>query len=431
MDEESAFVALGVALGVGLLIGFEREQSSGSDGRTGDTSMGGIRTYPAVALAGALATMLSREVGSWIAVAAFSAVAALVAISYADDVRHGRDRGLTSEAAMLVVFLLGALAPTQGLLATTQEKQVVVLFSVAVVVTLLLSLKPSLHAIARKATKDDVYATLKFLLVAVVLLPLLPDRAYGPLDVLNPYRIGLLIVLIAGVGFTGYVAVRALGPGKGLGITGLVGGLVSSTAVTLASAGHARREPALSASCAMAVVLANTVMGPRVLVIVAAVNPDFARVLAVPIAAVTLVGCVASWVFWRRAQGASAAAAALEIRNPFELTSAIKMGALLAAVLFVSKAAAVNLGTGAVYVTSVFAGATDVDAIAVSMAHLTGAQVAAPVAGTAVLVAIAANTVTKAGIATVVGGWPFGRTLLTTSVAIVVAALAGIALVWR
>jgi uncharacterized membrane protein (DUF4010 family) len=418
-----------VALGVGLLIGFEREQSGGADGRTGDTSMGGIRTYPAVALAGALATLLSREIGQWIAVTTFATVAAFVVVSYADDVRHGRDRGLTSEAAMLVVFLLGALAPATGLAATPKEKYVL-LFSVAVVVTLLLSLKPTLHAIARKATKDDVYATLKFLLVAVVLLPLLPDRAFGPYDVLNPYRIGLLIALIAGVGFAGYVAVRALGPGRGLGVTGLVGGLVSSTAVTLASAGHAKREPALRASCAMAVVLANTVMGPRVLFVVAAVNPDFALVLAVPIAAITLVGLVSSWIFWRRAQGASTAAGELEIKNPFELTSAIKMGALIAAVLFVSKAAAVSLGTGAVYVTSVFAGVTDVDAISVSMAHLAGPQVAPHVAATAVLLAIAANTVTKAGIATVIGGWPFGRTLLVTSAAILAAALAGIALVW-
>ena len=343
MEQEPAFVALGVALGVGLLIGFEREQAASDDAKPGDTSMGGVRTYPLVSLAGALATMLSREVGPWFVALAFAAVAGLVGISYADDVRQGRDRGLTSEAAMLLAFLLGALAPSEGLMASTKEK-VVVLFSVAVVVTLILSLKPALHGLAKKTTKVDVYATLKFLLVAVVLLPLLPDRTFGPLDVLNPFKIGLLIVLIAGVGFAGYVAVRALGPGRGLGVTGLVGGLVSSTAVTLASAGHARREPRLAPSCALAIVLANTIMAPRVLVVVAAVQPSLVPVLAIPVGGLVLVGVVASWIFWRRAQGARGEAGTLEIKNPFELSSAIKMGLLITVVLFVSKAASVNFG---------------------------------------------------------------------------------------
>jgi uncharacterized membrane protein (DUF4010 family) len=429
MERESAFVALAVALGIGLLIGFEREQSVERDEKSRETSMGGIRTFPVVALGGALATMLARELGPWFAVAAFAAFASFFVVSYADDVRSGRNRGLTTEAALLVAYLLGALSPTQTLFATTTEKAGV-LFSVAVVVTLLLSLKPALHALARKATKDDVYATLKFLLVAVVLLPLLPDRTFGPLDVLNPFKIGLLIVLIAGVGFAGYVAVRALGPGRGLGVTGLVGGLVSSTAVTLASSAHARREPALRASCALAVVLANTIMAPRVLAVIAAVNPDLARTLAVPVAAVVAVGGVASWVFWRRAQGASGTAEKLDLSNPFELTSAVKMGGLITLVLFASKAASVHLGTGAVYVTSVLAGVTDVDAISVSMAQLAGSQIAMPAAATAVLLAVAANTVTKAGIATVVGGWEFGRTVLAAAVATLVAAFVGIVVVW-
>ena len=430
MEQEPAFVALGVALGVGLLIGFEREQAASDDAKPGDTSMGGVRTYPLVSLAGALATMLSREVGPWFVALAFAAVAGLVGISYADDVRQGRDRGLTSEAAMLLAFLLGALAPSEGLMASTKEK-VVVLFSVAVVVTLILSLKPALHGLAKKTTKVDVYATLKFLLVAVVLLPLLPDRTFGPLDVLNPFKIGLLIVLIAGVGFAGYVAVRALGPGRGLGVTGLVGGLVSSTAVTLASAGHARREPRLAPSCALAIVLANTIMAPRVLVVVAAVQPSLVPVLAIPVGGLVLVGVVASWIFWRRAQGARGEAGTLEINNPFELSSAIKMGLLITVVLFVSKAASVNFGTGGVYATSVLAGVTDVDAIAVSMAHLSGAQVAAHVAATGILLAIGANTVTKAVIATVVGGWAFGRALLVVSAASLAAAAAGIVLLGR
>jgi len=426
MDEESAFVGLGVALGVGLLIGFEREQSHGSEDAKPGSTMGGVRTYALVSLAGALATLFSREVGSWFVALAFTAVTALIAISYADDVRHERERGLTSEVAMLVAFILGALAPTEGLLATTKDK-VMVLFSVAVVVSLVLSMKPALHAIARKTTKDDIYATLKFLIVAVVLLPLLPDRTMGPLDVLNPFKIGLMIVFIAGVGFAGYVAVRALGPGKGLGITGLVGGLVSSTAVTLAASGRARKEPALAPSCALAIVLANTVMAVRVLVVVAALNADLAVAIAGPVAAFAVVGGIASYAFWRRQEGAHGDAGELKVSNPFELSSAVKLGLLVTLVLFATKFASMRLGTGGIYVASVLAGTTDVDAVSVSMAQLVGTQVTAHVAASAILLAIAANTATKTVIAIVVGGWAFGRPLIATSAALIVVTLAGLA----
>lgn len=426
MDQEAAFVALGIALGVGLLIGFEREQSAASENTGTGPTMGGVRTYPLVSLGGALSMLLSREIGAWFTALAFAVIGVLVAISYADDVRAGRERGLTSEIAMLVAFVLGALAATDRIVATTKER-VIVLFSVAVVVTLVLSLKPTLHAIARKTTKVDVYATLKFLLAAVVLLPLLPDRAMGPMDAVNPFETGLLIVFIAGVGFVGYVAVRALGPGRGLGVTGLVGGLVSSTAVALAAAGRARKEPALAPSCALSFVLANTVSALRVLVVVAALNAELAQAVAVPVAAVAAVGAVASYVFWRRAHGARIEAGELAVANPFELTSAVKLGLLITAVLFATKAASRHLGTGGLYAASAVAGTTDVDAVAVSMAQLAHAETALGVAAGAIVLAVASNTVAKALIAGFFGGWSFGRLLIGTTLAMLAAALLGFA----
>jgi uncharacterized membrane protein (DUF4010 family) len=424
MDQETAFVSLGVALGVGLLIGFEREQSAGAD-KSGGKSMGGVRTYPLVSLGGALATIASREVGAWFVVAAFLAVAALVGVSYADDVRREHEHGLTSEVAMLVTFVLGALAPTEGLIVPQREK-VLVLFSVAVVVAIVLSVKPALHALARKATKDDVYATLKFLLAAVVLLPLLPDRTYGPYDVVNPYRIGLLIVLIAGVWFAGYVAVRALGPGRGLGLTGLIGGLVSSTAVTLAASSRAKREPRLAPSCALAVSLANTVMCARVIVVVAAVDADLVPILAAPMACVAATAVVASWIFWRRAQGARGQADELNVVNPFELSSAVKLGLLITVLLFVTKAAAVRIGTGGVYAASVLGGAADVDSVSVSMAQLAQPQIGLHVAAVAILLAVASNTVVKSAIAVLFGGWSFGRSLVAAAAATLAATALGL-----
>ena len=422
-------MALGVALGAGFLIGFERQQSSESAGVPESSSMGGVRTYPLVALVGALASLIARTAGAWFVALASAGVAGLVAISTADDVRRRRDHGLTSEIAFLSAFLLGALAASKGVFATQRDMAMLV-FSVAVVEASVLSLKPQMHALAGKATRDDVLATLKFLLAAVVLLPLLPDRAMGPFDAFNPFRLGLMVVLIAGVGFAGYVAVRAMGAGRGLVLTGLVGGLVSSTAVTIASAARAREEPQLARTCALSVILANSVMSARVLVIVAALSAPLATSLAVPVGALVLVGAATSAVSWWRARDTRGAPVDVQHSNPFEISSAVKMALLIAAIGFATRAASAHLGTGGVYVASVLGGTTDVDAISVSMAELTRTGADVRVAATSVLAAMATNTVVKAGIAGVGGGMPFLRTLLVPAAATLAAAFAGIAWVW-
>jgi len=422
-------VALGVALGAGFLIGFERQQSAGSAGVPETSSMGGVRTYPLVALVGALATLVARATGPWFVALAFAGVALLVAISYADDVRRRRDHGLTSEIAFLSAFLLGALATSAEIFATTRDKALLI-FSVAVIEAFVLSLKTQMHAFAGKVTRDDIFATLKFLLAAVVLLPLLPDRAMGPFDAFNPFRLGLMVVLIAGVGFAGYVAVRAMGAGRGLVLTGLVGGLVSSTAVTVASAARARAEPKLARTCALAVVVACSVMSMRVLVIVAALSAPLARELAVPVGALVVVGVATSAASWWRARGARGDTVDVAVANPFEISSAVKMALLIAAVTFATRAGSAHLGTGGVYAASVLGGTTDVDAISVSMAELTRTGTDVRVGATSVLAAIATNTAVKAGIAGVGGGFAFFRTLLVPTIATLAAALAGIAWVW-
>jgi len=273
----------------------------------------------------------------------------------------------------------------------------------------LLSVKPSLHSLARRASADDVIATLKFLVVAVVVLPLLPDRVMGPLAVLNPRTLGYLVMLITGMSFAGYVAIRALGARKGLAITGLVGGLVSSTAVTLTFSGRARENPALRASCALAVSLASAIMFGRVLVMVAVVNRDLVAPLALPLGAMLLVGLGASWLFYRRSSKDPEVDPHVELSNPVELSAALKFGLFFAGVLLVSKAATTYFGTGAIYLTGILAGTTDVDAITLSMANLAGTgTIAAPVAVTTILLGVASNTVVKAGMALVLGGGAFG-----------------------
>jgi uncharacterized membrane protein (DUF4010 family) len=428
MDVFEALASLGIALAIGLVIGFEREQSAPPDDPGGiATRIGGARTYPLVAQTGALSMLLAPVVGYAVVFVALAAIFGLVLVAYVDDVKHGRDRGLTSEVAFLLTFLLGALSTSRGIIEPLGQRAVL-LIGTAVIITLILSIKPRLHALAQRATRDDVFATLKFLLVAVVVLPLLPNDTYGPLDVLNPFKIGLMVVLIAAIDFVGYVAVRALGAGRGLGLTGLLGGLASSTAVALSMAARARRDPELGPSCALATVTASTVMFPRVLVEVAVVHHPLLRDLAAPIAAMTLAGAAAAYLLYRRSRNVRTTEV-LELGNPFELSSALKWGFLFTVVLFLSKLASEYFGRHGTYLAGVLAGATDVDAITLSMAALSKAGLATDIAVVTIILGVASNTLVKAGLASAVGGFPYGRRVLVALAGVLAAG--GVALLAR
>ena len=423
MDNYEPFLSLGLALASGFIIGQEREHSA-PDPREEESFIGGSRTYPLVSLSGAVAALVSREQGPWVLLAAFAAVVGLLVVSYAGDVRKGLSHGLTSEVALLLSFLLGALALTEGVL-EPQRVKLLVVAGLTVVVTLLLSLKPWLHAFIGRLSRRDVSAVVQLLFVAVVVVPLLPNQTYGPLDVLNPRQLGWLTLLIAGIGFAGYVAIQVMGSRRGLVVTGLLGGLVSSTAVTLSFSGKARgagRE--LRLGCMLAVTLASSLMFLRVLVEVAVVHAPLLRSLAAPMLAMAASTLGASALFFRRARAARGEGSELEFANPFELRSALKFTLFFALVLLGAKAATEYLGSGGAYLAGVLAGLTDVDAITLSMAKLAQGELAEEVAATTIFLGAASNTLTKGVMATVVGGWAFGRwVLLTFGVTVAVGAL--------
>jgi uncharacterized membrane protein (DUF4010 family) len=216
MERTEPFFALALAAAAGLLIGLERERSRPRDEAA--SFVGGARTHPLVALAGGVSVLVARDLGVAAMLLPFGALVLWLAIAYAADALRGRGGGITSEVAFLVSFLLGALALTEGVLESVATKAFVVA-SVAVVATFLLSAKPALHPFARRLSAEDVAATFKFLVLAVVIVPLLPDRTVGPLDVLNPLQLGKLVVLISGLSFAGYAGIRLLGAERGLGLT--------------------------------------------------------------------------------------------------------------------------------------------------------------------------------------------------------------------
>jgi uncharacterized membrane protein (DUF4010 family) len=407
----------GAALGLGLLLGLERERK-----RDAELMFGGIRTFALIALLGAVAAFLQWELNeAWLALAAFVSITALVVVSYASTAARG-ELGMTTEVSALLAFIVGLLCGWGN---------VGVASAATVVCLLLLTLKDSLHGLARKVELGDLAAILQFGVITVIILPLLPNETFGPppLNVINPYKIWLMVVLIAGLNFLGYLLVKVFGNEHGVVVTGILGGLVSSTAVTLSFAQRSRQEPAMSSAFALAIVVAWTIMFVRVVVMAGMVNRPLAGVLGVALGLMAAAGIVISLVLWRRTKSPGKGVVTAGA-NPFELSEAVKFGLLFGVVTLVAKAAEVYFGETGLYLAGVLAGLTDVDAITLSMANLaTGNAENLVVAGRTIVLAVISNTLVKTGMAAFMGTPGLRRSILLTAFVLLVAAVAGVILV--
>ncbi len=411
MIELNSAWEFGSALGLGVLIGLERQRTLGEK-----ESFAGVRTFSLVALFGSISVYAS-EISElpWLVGLVFLAIVALVVTAYHATARGG-EIGATTEVSVLVTFFVGCICAWG---------QVGIAGAITVVAMLLLSLKGWLHNLARRIEPSDVEATLKFAIITLIVLPLVPNTNFGPegLEVINPYKTWLMVVLIAGLNFVGYILVKVLGREHGLGITGLLGGLVSSTAVTLGFSQRSRVEPNLTPVLALAILLAWTVMFFRVVVEVGVVNFSLAKNLALGMSLMGVVSLVICLMLWRR--GRSKETAEVESgNNPFELGDAIKFGGLFAVVIFVASAAQLYFGDTGLYVAGALAGLTDVDAIALSMANLAVQDPASSgAAARTIVIAVISNTMVKCGMAIWLGAPSMRRTMIPITAAL---ALAGV-----
>jgi len=388
MEQTALFYRFGAALAIGFLVGLQREYAHGGPGRD---IFAGERTLALMGLVGCIAAMAADVLASpWPFVGILILMGALIAVAYFVSAWRGQV-GLTTEVAALVTILAGALCYWDYLALAA---------AIAVVTTVLLSLKLEMDTFVQRITREDVYATLKFAVITAIILPVLPNQTFGPppLDVLNPYKIWLMVVFISGISFLGYVLVKVVGSRQGIGLTGLLGGLVSSTAVTLSFAQRSQSESELSKPFALAITVAWTVMFSRVLVEVAALNVALLRVLWLPVAASAAVG-LAYCIYLHFAQRTDEEGE-VDFSNPFELGPAIKFGLIYAVILLISKAAQTYLGNTGLYLSSIVAGLTDVDAITLSVAELsrTAGGLDLGTAARAIVLAAMSNTAVKGGI---------------------------------
>jgi uncharacterized membrane protein (DUF4010 family) len=408
------------ALIVGALVGVERERSKALSGNVG---IGGVRTFILFALSGAVAGALSTILQSaWVLVATILSVAALAVVGYLMQARVKPGAlGLTTETAAVAVCLLGAAC-------TTGHTPVAIALGVAV--SAVLAYKEPMHGLVSKLGADDIAAGVKLLAATFIVLPLLPEGAIDPWGAIKPQALWTLVVLIAALSLVGYVATRMLGPSRGTAITGLTGGLVSSTAVTLAFAKRSREEGGGSANAlAAGLLLAWTVMSARVVVLAGVVHLPLVRPLLVPFAAMAAATLVpVALLLRRKGEEPAEGARRVDLRNPFSLTSAVKFGLLFAVVLLVVAAARRYFPGQGYFVVAALAGLTDVDAITLSMAGLArdGGADAATATG-AIVAAALSNTIVKAGIIVGTATAPLRRRVVVVTLLVVAA---GVGTLW-
>lgn len=336
--------------------------------------------------------------------------------------------GLITELAAIVVTVLAGLA-------TLDQPALAV--CLGIVVAALLAYKQPLHGLIDRIGWDDIFAGLRLLIASFIVLPLLPDRTIDPWQALNPRELWLLVVLISGLSMVGYVATRWLGPGRGTIVTGLTGGLVSSTAATLAFSRQSREARGRHAAHMLAIgtLIAWTVMFARVLVISFAVYPALLRQLAMPMTVMGLASLASvAALYWRHVQMQKASRddqrggkADIAITTPFSLTQAVKFGLLFAVILLLVKIVGDLQRPEGLYLVAALAGLTDVDAITLSMTQYARAGGTAQIVVIAIVIAALANTFVKAGMAAVIGDGNYRRPILAATALIAVVGVAAIA----
>jgi uncharacterized membrane protein (DUF4010 family) len=380
------------ALG-GAAVGLERQWSGHAEGPA--ARFAGIRTFTMLGAVGGFTGWLWTAGVTVPAVLLLAGAVAIVAAAYAAGSRQDIDA--TTEVVALVVLAAGVLAGIGSIRLAS---------GVIAVTTLLLVEKSRLHALVRRIDDVGLQSAVRFGVMALVVLPLLPEGPYGPLGGVRPRELWALVLFFSGLSFAGYIARRVVGPGHGYLLTGLLGGLVSSTNVTFTFARTSRMDPSIDRALAFGAVAANAMLYPRVLVATAILNSSVVGPLAVYLAPPAVVAAIAAALGMRRT-GADVALNESAQQNPLQLIAALQMAVLFQAVLMLVYAARRFWGAAGVLTTAAVLGLTDVDALTLSMTRGVAEALSPAVAAAAIAIGVLTNTGMKLGLAAVLGSWKF------------------------
>lgn len=408
-----------VSASAGALIGLIRQWADLHDAEDHHKADAGIRTYSLWSLLGFLSAYVHDAHAAFFFPVAFGVFGIFIIAAYLSDKSNKLFAlGLTSSAAAMLTWLCGSLIFWQ---------QIQAAFAVAICIGILIASKPIIHRWTNNLTNEDIISLLQFLAVTGLILPLVPNRGFGPLDAFNPYNIWLMVVLISGLGFVGYIAIRLLGTRAGITVTGLAGGLASSTATTLALTRNSRDTPGVASTLAIGIVIANTVMLGRVAMIILALNQPLFMRLLIPLIIMALPTSLFLGYHFLRQRLQNHEVDLPQLSNPLSLKLAIKFALLYGVIVFLVKAAS-TYGSGAgFYPIAFLSGLTDMDAIALSLTNEnSSANLATNMAALGIIVGALANSIFKTCLGVFLGDKLLRKPLLLGMLPMIAAGIIGL-----
>ncbi|WP_319555059.1 MgtC/SapB family protein [Terasakiella sp.] len=380
-----------IALLLGAIVGIQRgwvKRNSVEGSR-----VAGIRTYSLVGLLGGLVAILATHYSPLLLGFALIALVILACIAFFVKQKNSGDVSITGLVSLLVTFVLGSLAVAG---------EAVLAASAAVITALVLDNKRELHEALQKLQEYELDAALRLLLISIVLLPLLPNKTYGPWNALNPYEIWWMVVLIASISFVGYFAIKIGGARRGIFFTSVFAGLSSSTALTLQFSHLSREQPAISPLLASGILISCGTMFPRLLIILSVINPPLVKMLWPIVLAMMMALYLPAWWIWRNCQTEKVGQSNKQ-SNPLALQSALFFGIILAVIMLLSHALSDWFGAAGVLILSAVSGITDVDAISLALGRQSIQHLSLATAALGIVIAASVNTIVKVAMVMALG----------------------------
>lgn len=393
-----------ISLGLGAIIGLERQSHQAPDDYRETL---GVRTFALASLLGTVSTHAADILPGILYVTGAGYVALICLLLYFEFRYRKSVPGITTQVSSMLVFVLGVMVPSNPVFSA----------ALAVIVASILSVKNYTHQFVSNLSDEEILSTMKFLLVTVVLLPVLPNAPIDPWGIYNPRELWALVVLISGITFLGYFAIRFMGRGRGLSVTGALGGLASSTAVTLSMCQRVSQAPGdrlVTLAATFAILVANAIMSVRVTIEVAVTNAELLTELWFPIVAMAVPGSIVAgalfvWLIRAQEDGGSGKEDGLELDNPFQLGPALKFGLLFVGIIGAVEVARIFYGNSGTYLAALLSGFVGVNAISIALARMAeNGNLSAIVATRGIVIAILANSLVKGAIASFLGSKKLG-----------------------
>ncbi|TXE16085.1 MgtC/SapB family protein [Psychroserpens burtonensis] len=372
-----------MSLGIGLIIGLEREYDKLKE----EKGIAGMRTFPIVAILGFSLASLTKLFTPWLLIISLGAFILFLAVNQFSQKQEEYGQGLTTNLALIATFVLGIMVSVEYYRDA---------LAIAVIIVTLLSLKTRFRSVISNITSEELFAFIKFSIIALLILPFLPNKEYGPDHLLNPFEIGSIIVIVSFLNFIGYFLVKFVGSKKGIILTAILGGLISSTAVAWNYASRSKASPDLSKKYSAGIIVASAIMFPRLALLSYIFNNALLKYLALPFGLLTLVCVIATLILMRKDDHKPDTN--IKLGNPLNMLNAIGFGVVYVLILYAVFYSEKILGESGLYYSALIAGLADTDAITISMAKfsLDGEQL--KLASSVIIAATISNMLVKLGI---------------------------------